>query len=108
MFQSYSLEINLNNRITHEKISNTNRALLTKPSHTVSYKPAANQTGRINNGKDATYQHQNSNQHPKNLYPPGKALLLGEGGTNRATTGTGKTSTRTEKSEVRQISMLGI
>ena len=31
----------------------------------------------------------------QNLYPPGKALLLGEGGTGRATT----TSTRTEKSK---------
>ena len=77
----------LNKRI--DQINNTNNALLTKPSHDkpefvwynklVSYKPAANQTGRYSNGKNTIYQHQNSNQF-QNLYPPGKALLLGEGG----------------------------
>ena len=80
----------LNKSIT--QINNTNNALLTKPCHTVSCKTAPNQTARYSNGKNTTYQ-QNSNQYPKNLHPSGKALLLGEGWTSRATTastGTGK------------------
>ena len=56
----------INKRIT--QINNTNSALLAKPIQTVSYKPATNQI----NGKNETYQHQNSNQHPKKLISPWK------------------------------------
>ena len=45
------------------QINNTNNALLTTPSHTVSFKPARNQRGRHSNCKNTTYHHQNSNQH---------------------------------------------
>ena len=56
-----------NKRIT--QINKTNNALPTKPSNTVSYKPATNQMGRYSNGKNTTYQHhhQNSSQYPKKL-----------------------------------------
>ena len=46
---------NLNKRIT--QINNTNNVLLTKPIHTVSYKPRPNQMGRYSYGKNTTYQH---------------------------------------------------
>ena len=84
----------LNKRIT--QINNTNNALLTKPSLTVSYKPSPNQTGWYSNGKNTTYQHQqNSNQYPKNLHPSWKSSTTGRRGTDRATTA----SIGTEKSK---------
>ena len=83
----------LNKRV--KQINNTNNALLTKPIHTVAYKLAANQTGGYNNGKSTTYQHQNCNQYPKIVYRPGKALLLREGVTGRATN---------EKTELEKVS----
>ena len=74
----------LNKWIT--QINNTNNALLKKPSHTVSYKPGSSQMGRYSNGKNTTSTSKTAINIQKTCIPPGKALLLGEGGTGRVKT----------------------
>ena len=70
----------LNKRIS--QINNTNSALA-KPA----FRPNQN-SGRYNKNQAPYNTTSNNHQQSKNGYPPGRALLQGEGETSRATTGT--------------------
>ena len=72
----------LNKRIS--QINNTNSALA-KPA----FRPNQN-SGRYNKNQAPYNTTSNNHQQSKNGYPPGRALLQGEGETSRATTGTAK------------------
>ena len=70
----------LNKRIS--QINNTNSALA-KPA----FRPNQN-SGRYNKNQVPYNTTSNNHQQSKNGYPPGRALVQGEGETSRATTGT--------------------